>query len=286
MKKIAFVTYSKQSKLAVDDCEALPFLRDCEVEAVSWDSPDVEWQKFDAVVLRSCWDYHLRFDEFSAWLKLLEEKKVKLFNDPKTVRRNADKTYLRELSNAEIPIIPTVWLEKKCEISLYDVLQTRNWKKAVVKPAVSATAFQTWVTHPESADREERILEQMLENSTVLLQPFMSEVVTKGEWSFIFFNKKYSHSALKRAKSGDFRVQSQFGGYVDDASPAPFLIEQARKVLDFIPEDLLYARVDGIEIDGEFHLMELELIEPVLFLAKNATAAKNFAEAILSALEK
>lgn len=287
MKSLAFVTYSNQPQLTEDDRSVLPFLHGCRVEAISWDKPGVAWDKFDAVILRSCWDYHLRFREFSNWLGQLEETKVRLFNNFEIVRWNADKSYLRELAAAQIPTIPTVWLEKNSRVALGEVLQNQDWKKAVVKPAISATAFQTWVTAPETADREELVLERMLENSAVLLQPFVGEVVAKGEWSFVFFNKEYSHAALKRAKAGDFRVQSEFGGYVDEtAPPAESLIEQARKVLDAVRDDLLYARVDGVEIDGKFYLMELELIEPALFLKSCRRAAQKFAEAILSEIHK
>ena len=118
------------------------------------------------------------------------------------------------------------------------------------------------------------------------MQKFVAEIQTKGEWSFIFFDKKFSHAVLKRAKAGDFRVQDNFGGSVETSvEPAPGLVKAAQQIVENIKDDLLYARVDGAEIAGEFCLMELELIEPVLFLENNPSAANKFAAAIARCLE-
>lgn len=281
-RKIAFVTYSEQPNITPDDCRIIPFIEDLVIEGIPWDAA-ADWETFDAVILRSCWDYHIRFAEFSSWLETRKQKETKVFNRPDTVLWNADKIYLKELAAAGIPTVPTVWLEKNSEVEIRHIVRSMGWKKAVIKPSVSATAYQTRVVAADDAG-EKNQLNWTLQNSSLLLQPFIEEVVEKGEWSFIFFNKKYSHAALKRAKPGDFRVQSNFGGFIEKASAPEYLIYQAEKVLDFIKEDLLYARVDGIEIDGQFHLMELELIEPVLFLNNSQEAAGNFARAILSNL--
>ena len=119
-----------------------------------------------------------------------------------------------------------------------------------------------------------------------MIQKFVAEIQTKGEWSFVFFDKKFSHAVLKRAKAGDFRVQNYFGGTVEtDLQPPPDLIDQAKTIVENVSEDLLYARVDGVEIDGELCSMELELIEPALFLENNKFAAQRFASAIADVFE-
>jgi len=113
------------------------------------------------------------------------------------------------------------------------------------------------------------------------MQKFVAEIQTSGEWSFVFFDKKFSHAVLKRAKAGDFRVQNNFGGTVEtNLKPPQGLTKQAQKIVENVEEDLLYARVDGVEVEGEFCLMELELIEPVLFLENNKSAAQKLAAAI------
>ncbi len=113
-----------------------------------------------------------------------------------------------------------------------------------------------------------------------MIQPFVTEVQTRGEWSFVFFAKQYSHAVLKRAKAGDFRVQKDFGGYLGDESPSPALIAAAERVIQKMNTPLLYARVDGVEVADNFLLMELELIEPELYFRPCAPAAQRFADAI------
>jgi hypothetical protein len=110
----------------------------------------------------------------------------------------------------------------------------------------------------------------------------MDPVVTADEWSFVFFQKQYSHAVLKNAKAGDFRVQDDFGGTVELVSPDKALIEQAQQIVTGIKSPLLFARVDGIEIGGQLVLMEVELIEPFLFLQSEPLAIERFARAILT----
>ncbi|MGH9845700.1 MAG: ATP-grasp domain-containing protein, partial [Blastocatellia bacterium] len=140
--------------------------------------------------------------------------------------------------------------------------------------------FQTWITSPAQARSQQDRLEKLVETSGVMVQRFVDEIQIRGEWSLIFFRKEYSHAVLKRAKPGDFRVQDDFGGYLDKLVPSASLIEQAQQIVDLIEEQLLFARVDGVEIDGKFQLMELELIEPALFLRQDSLASRRFADAI------
>jgi hypothetical protein len=134
---------------------------------------------------------------------------------------------------------------------------------------------------------EEAILHQeasfieQVQQGDVLVQQFMTEVQDEGEWSLIFFDKKFSHAVLKRARVNDFRVQDNFGGTYAVLDPPQLALDQAHQILTLIPELLLYARVDGIISQNKFLLMELELIEPVLFLRESKTAIHNLVKAIL-----
>lgn len=282
----ALVTYRKLPQLTSEDQLVCSFLQTLGVktQAVIWDAPDVAWDRYQAVVVRSCWDYHLHPDSFISWLNDLERLQVPLWNPAPILHWNLHKTYLRDLQAQGIAIPPTCWLERGCEAKLATIFADHGWKEAVIKPAISATAYHTWRTTCEQAGQDQPRFAALLQHSDALVQQFMDPVVTYGEWSFIFFQKQYSHAVLKKAKPGDFRVQDDFGGTVEVLSPGLGLIEQAQQIVDCISSPLLFARVDGVELDGRFVLMELELIEPFLFLKSDPHAVERFARAILALL--
>lgn len=283
MSRVAFVTYTGLPGLSNDDRLAVPELTrlGAVVEAAMWDDPGVRWASYDRVVIRSCWDYHLHPGAFLDWLARLEGDGVSLWNPAPVIRANVDKGYLVDLAAAGIPVVPTVRLEPGERVDLAKVLAERGWDEAVVKPSISASAFRTRRVRREEAAAAQADLEEMLKASGALVQRFLPEIQTRGEWSFIFLGGEYSHAVLKRPKTGDFRVQEELGGSSVLESPVPALVEQARAVTATIPTPWLYARVDGVEIDGVFTLMELELIEPMLFLGWDPQAPARFAEAIL-----
>lgn len=286
MKRVALATYSKLPNLKEDDRLVIDHLLQHRVKAepLVWDSDDRSLDRFDSCVIRSCWDYHLRHEEFLNWVRSVEERGVALWNPARVIEWNMDKVYLRELSEKGIPVPPTVWLERGSDADLQNILDDQLWESAVVKPTISATAYRTWVVAREDAKSHQQSFEELLSASGVMVQRFVEEVRTGGEWSFVFFANRYSHAVLKRAKEGDFRVQDDFGGYTKTTIPSFDLINQAKHVVDLIGEELLYVRVDGISVGGEFQLMELELIEPVLFLGKSDKAPQRFADAIVSSL--
>jgi len=260
VKQLALVTYRGCPELTDDDRLLIPVLRDLGVDArpIMWDDPDADWNSFDQVVLRSCWDYHLRPSEFLAWIETLERRGVALQNPAPLVRWNADKRYLRQLEARGIVIPGTYWLEEGQRVSVVDVLERYCWDGAVLKPTVSATAYKTRLISAKEADE--------IVQGPAMVQEFVPEVQTLGEWSLIFLGGEFSHSVRKFPAAGDFRVQTQFGGVVQAAVADSRLVAKAAAVLGTIDGPTLYARVDGLDRDGEFVLMELELIEPVLFL--------------------
>jgi len=284
MKKIALVTYQKLPNLTNDDRLLLDYLlhHDITAQAEMWDAREVVWESFDAIILRSCWDYHLRPEEFANWIDGLDKIGAPLWNLPRVVKWNMDKTYLRTLAAQGISIASSISIEKSTPAHLKKVLDAQGWKKAVVKPTISASAFQTWVATVENAESHQNIVDEMLTRTGVIIQEFVDEIQTIGEWSFIFFNKNFSHAVLKRAKAGDFRVQQEHGGYCEIKIPDAAFVKQAKSIVDSIAEPLLYARVDAVERNGELTLMELELIEPVLFLSYHPLALQRFAEAIIA----
>lgn len=275
MTRVALITCAKLPDLSPDDHPLRDALarRGVEVHAVRWDDAEVEWDSYDAAVIRSTWDYHKRIDEFRTWLDARERAGTRLWNPAPLLRWNTHKSYLETFGRAGVRIVPTVMLRDSSAVG--SVMQQHGWDRAVVKPATSATAFRTHIVTAGDAGSLEPLHD-------LLVQPFMEEVVRDGEWSVVFIGGTYSHTVVKRPREGDFRVQSDWGGTSTLTTPPPSLIEQASAVLDAVEDPWLYARVDGIVRDGTFFLMELEMTEPTLFLTLHEPAAEQFAEAILA----
>ena len=284
MKQIALATSAAYPSLTEDDQTLIPALSTLGISAepAIWSDAARDWSRYHCVVLRSCWDYHLRLPAFLDWLAHLESKSVRIWNPPTLVRWNADKIYLRDLEAKEIPIIPTIWPD--ASLRLQETMGNLGWDKAVVKPRVSATAHKTCLTSIENTVEAQQLLKELAPGPGVLVQQFMPEIVTQGEWSLIFFRGTFSHAAIKTPKFGDFRVQHDYGGLERAATPPAHILDDATQVIRALPEIPLYARVDGVESASRLRLMELELIEPALFLQHSPCAADRFADAIVSVL--
>jgi glutathione synthase/RimK-type ligase-like ATP-grasp enzyme len=284
--RVALATCALVPELTEDDRLLMGEMsgRGCDARPFVWDDLAVRWSQFHRVVIRSCWDYHKRLPEFLAWLDRLEADKVPLWNPASLVRANAHKSYLRGLQAAGLPVVPTVWLERGARADLVDLLKERGWAEAVVKPAVSASAFRTWrVSIHEAAGPQGRgAFRRLLGERDVLVQAFLPEIERDGEWSFVFFEGEFSHAVLKRPAPGDFRVQSEFGGEVLARSPSDSVLAEAERISHHIPRPWAYARIDAVEAQGVLTLMEVELIEPHLFLGTDPRAPGRFASAILS----
>lgn len=252
-------------------------------EPTVWDDAEVAWSRFDAVVVRSCWDYHYRLAEFDAWIGRLEQGGVQLWNPPEVLRWNARKTYLRDLEAAGVPIVPTRFVEGG-EAPLEAVLDEAGWDEVVVKPVVSASARDTWRASRASLATDGSRYRRLLAAGPLMVQPFLPGIQTDGEWSLCFFGGAYSHAVLKRPGPGDFRVQANHGGiYSPEDAPAA-LVSQAEVGLRASGRRTLYARVDGCIVDGTFRLMELELLEPGLFLGSDPAAPGRLADAAVRAV--
>jgi hypothetical protein len=284
-RTVALATSATVPELAPDDRLLLPALaaRGIGAEPAVWDDPRMPWERFDAVVIRSCWDYHHKADRFDRWTSRLEAAGISVWNPPALLRWNARKTYLRGLAEAGVPVVPTRFVESSGDPDLDTVLHDAGWHEVVVKPVVSASAHETWRAERGRVDDAERF-RRLVGRMPVMVQPFLREVEREGEWSFCFFGGDYSHAVLKRPRPGDFRVQSDHGGAYHLADPADELIAQAATALAAARSPTVYARVDGCVIDGALWLMELELLEPGLFLAVHPDAPDRFAAAIATAL--
>jgi len=286
MNTVALVTYRDLPHLSASDRLLLEPLAALGVHATPavWDDPAVVWEEFDAVVVRSTWDYHKRILEFDEWLSHLAGVGARVWNPTAVLRWNSDKRYLLELRNLGVPIVPTAILTRDRVVDLAYLLQSNGWNRCVVKPTVSATAHRTWLTEPATAQRDQKELMSMMMYSDVIVQPFLQEIVQEGEYSFVFFGGKYSHCVHKRPRRGDYRTQPDFGGSWRIFDAPKFWVAQARGILMKLPLPPLYARVDCIVQHDRLALMELELIEPDLGMTYEPAAPARFAAAIAAAL--
>lgn len=282
MLHFAFVTCSTKPEITIDDWEAANELiaLGIQIQAVPWDNDSIDWTFFDGVILRSCWNYHLQPQKFLQWLDSLEKQPIQVFNPVTTIKSNLHKSYLLTLQQKGVLIPETLLIAQGSSVNLNAIMNRRSWEKAVVKPAISATAWKTFVAHVGDTHDEQSFQNSLLEGD-LLIQNFIPEIES-GEWSLIFFQKEFSHAVIKKPKAGDFRVQDNFGGTIEPMTPSVAIINQAQSILNHIAEPLLYARVDGLVIDNQFLLMELELIEPVLFFKQAPTAAQLFTKALLN----
>jgi glutathione synthase/RimK-type ligase-like ATP-grasp enzyme len=284
--RLAFATCLNLGKLTPDDQLAADLLQhqNIIVDAASWDDPEVKWDKYDAVILRSTWNYHRQLPQFLRWLEMLDNAKVRVWNPTNVIRRNVSKKYLIDFQNAGIPIVPTVFIPANETAKLKSVLQNQNWNRVIIKPEVSASAYLTISGSLSSASDDQQQMDEILKTSGALIQEFRNEIIESGEWSLIFFDRKFSHAVLKHPSGGDFRVQEELGGIISAEIPSESLINQAQKVLQQVNAPLLYARVDGIHTKDVFLLMELELIEPSLFMGFSTGAPQRFANSVIKLL--
>jgi len=205
-----------------------------------------------------------------------------VWNPPELLRWNMNKRYLASFAETGIAVPPTVWLRKGDPISLGDTLGRAGWTEAVVKPIVSAAAMDTWRVHVNQAPELETEFSVLLGRGDVMVQRFVDEIVRDGEWSLVFIAGRYSHAVIKRPVEGDFRVQPQHGGRAVSAVPTDSILSQAQGIASQLPAPWLYARVDGIVVAGVFVLMEVECIEPRLYLLTNTDSYDRLAAAVCS----
>jgi len=227
---------------------------------VRWIDP-IDWTRFGAVLVNSAWDYQDRHEDFLATLDRIAALGVPVFNDPGAVRWNIRKTYLRELEARGVPVIPTLWPEAPTRDDIVHAMSAFGIEDVVLKRQVGggarAQVRYTKADMPAAGSIMDR---------PGMIQPFIASIATEGEYSFLFVDGEFSHALVKRAKSGDYRIQEAYGGTSQAIDPTPADRAAAQAVLAALATSPLYARVDMVRGQaGELLLMELEVIEPFLF---------------------
>lgn len=276
-----FVTYRELPDLDPDDRLAADALRalGLRVAASVWSDPEVDWTLSCACVLRSTWDYPLRVSEFLGWIDDVS-KRTSLWNPADVVRWNSHKFYLRELEARGVPIVPTAWVSRSSALDLSSLMGERNWKQSVVKPSYGAGTVG--VRHVGSsrqaiADRQAHAT-GLLAEQDVLVQPYLNSVREYPERALVFIDGAYSHAVSKTP----FQALLPAGEAGEEPVAATGEeIETATKAMAAVPGRQLYGRVDLVRDDaGAPVVIELELIEPSLFLGTYPPAAIAFAHAI------
>ncbi len=291
MKSIALVTYSGRPELSPSDQTLLNPLKQRGIQPIPviWNDETIDWQQFDAVILRSCWDYYKHPQAFRQWLTNLQNLEVPLYNTPKTVLWNMEKTYIRDLVQQGVKTIPTIWAETAIDLS--ETMKTSGWDQVVLKPAMGASGYGIHLASSSDVHEKQTEFESMLQAGQVMIQPVVEEI-QNGELSLIFFQDEFHYAIRKTPGEGTIFVNSIYGGSymtidVDDST-----VNVARSILNIAhqlteQDSFLYARVDGILVDTEFVLMELELIEPGLFMGiASADGSAQFADAIAKVISK
>lgn len=275
MKKLCLLSCQSLDGYIVDDellVKELELNGEYSVSTIPWDN-EADWSTFDLVIIRTTWDYAQRSEEFLKKLSFIAAQ-TRLCNSPEVVKWNIHKGYLSELALKGAKLVPTHMFKFPGPI-----LVPSDWKheKLIIKPAISAGSFKTMIVTREDLETDK--LKSELFAGDWMLQPFLEEI-KKGEVSLHFFDKTFSHGIIKIPKEGDFRVQEEFGGNIRPFSPDDSLLKQAQELVNLIPFELLYARVDMLLYQGNYLLMELELIEPALYFSTNSQAVKNFKVAL------
>lgn len=246
----------------------------------NWNSNDFNWAKTKYAIFRSTWDYFDRFNEFFKWLNQTKEK-TKFINSSEIILWNIDKHYLLDLEREGINIAPTIFIEKGNKIKIGDLFKETKWEEAVIKPAISGAARHTYRLKKNNYNKYNDLLNELILEESFLFQEFLNNITTDGEISMIIIGGKYTHAVKKRAKHGDFRVQDDHGGTVENYNSNKQEILFAEKCIQLCPYKAVYARVDIIyDNNNKISLSELELIEPELWFRNNEESADLLAEEI------
>jgi glutathione synthase/RimK-type ligase-like ATP-grasp enzyme len=250
-------------------------------QMVSWRATDVDWNHYDAVYICTPWDYPQDPSTFLEVLQRIEDSKAVLVNPLPLVRWTLEKSYLRELEARGANIVPSRWYEDFDRQDVRGFFIAHGTDKVVIKPLVGASAGDTFVLEDPVGESMLASLAATFAGRAFIVQAFIENIAREGEFSLFYFGGELSHTILKTPQAGDFRVQEELGGSIRSVKAEPALVAAASELLERVEPQPVYARIDYVRgDDGRFLLMELELIEPSLYLRMDDGAAMRFATAV------
>ena len=272
----------KEDRLVMDGLEKLN-LRTIKKD---WNDTNFNWSSTKSAIFRSTWDYFDQFSNFRNWLELVKEQ-CYLINPYEQINWNLDKHYLLDLQKLDLPIVESVFVSKKTQLNLETISKSKNWKDIVIKPTISGAARNTYHLKNDEIKKFQDKWLSLTNNEDFMVQEFQKNILSTGEIAVMIFGGEYSHSVLKKAKKGDFRVQDDFGGSVEKINPSLEIIELAEKTVKSLKIMPFYARVDIIFDNGSNPVIsELELIEPELWFRFKEESAYKLAEIVKDFLNK
>jgi glutathione synthase/RimK-type ligase-like ATP-grasp enzyme len=266
-----------------------------QVDVISWRDNSVDWEKYQAVIIRTPWDYQEDAPAFLNVLENIEQSSAHLENSLEIVRWNIDKIYLKDLEKLSVNLVPTLWrdalqdVEIISEQDLADYFKHFSQEQIVLKPRISANADNTFWLNRQNATQKIGEMNTAFQERDFMIQPFMEHILAEGEYSLFYFNGNYSHAILKTPKDNDFRVQEEHGGRLTTIEPESILVEHANQCMAAISklhQMPLYARVDFVRHQTGFALMEAELIEPSLYFNMDDESPLRFAKAFVERMNK
>lgn len=256
---------------------------------VVWSDKSVEWNNFDILLFRSCWEYYQRPEAFREWLDTVDEQVQQVINPARVIEWNMHKSYLEELEEASDAVAPTTCIERG-SASLSEICERNGWERVVVKPAIGTSSDGVWEAELPVSDNAENRFRSELGEGDFVVQEFQP-AIADGELSMVFFAGEFSHATRTIPAKDDFRADTDYGASSSSVSPPASVRETGRELLDAAGDclgidrtDLTYARVDGVVQDEDFVLLELELIEPYLSLTAADGTIERFADAIEEAI--
>jgi glutathione synthase/RimK-type ligase-like ATP-grasp enzyme len=257
-----------------------------ETATPSWDDPDVDWARFDLIVLRTPWDAVYTPVAFVDWTRRSSTVRP-VWNGPDVVDWNMHKRYLLEVEAAGVPIVPTLLSEAGSTESLRSHMRRLGSRQVVVKPAIDAGGEHLLRVTETNTQAGEQHLGELLAAGDVLIQPFLSSVLTAGELSVVGLNGAIRYAVRKRPATGEVRIHPEYGGLVEEFPLTTELRDLASRALAVVKHDWLYARVDLLQADdGSWVVGEVELIEPDLYLRFVPGSAEQVAAAIVERAEE
>ncbi|NNF01316.1 MAG: hypothetical protein HKN22_01390 [Bacteroidia bacterium] len=255
------------------------------VDRVAWDDRKFDFSTARVIMLRATWDYFQRMDEFTEWLDKVE-KKTEILNSAGLIRWNIDKHYIGDLQGAGINTTPTIFIEQGDTVKLSALFKIVSYDDAVLKPCIGGGAYNTFRVNADNCTDLEETFQKLILDQAMMFQPFQKNILKNGEASHMIFGGKYTHSVIKKAKKGDYRVQDDFGGTVEDYKASPEEIAFAEMVITKMNPIPAYARVDVVKDNSnKLSVVELELIEPELWFRVKPEAAKVLADVITEKLQ-